>query len=227
MGLGEKLLDWLFPPRCAFCGRIMEAAGDGICPACRRDLPRTNSTTRKADFLAGVSAPLFYEGVVRDALLHYKFRSASARGWVFGRLIAEDLRARDALRFDLISWVPLSRKRKRSRGYDQAEILARAVAKTLGREEPVPVLVKTRNVRPQSGLRTAAERRANISGCYKILDPNRVRGKRILLLDDIFTTGATMSECARVLMLAGAESVRGAALACRREDKKIENDHMR
>ena len=101
---------------------------------------------------------------------------------------------------------------------DQAQILAESAAKILGKTA-VPLLRKTRNASPQSRLASAEARRANISGCYAVRSAEAVRGKHILLIDDIITTGSTISECARMLLTAGAASVRGAALACHREDK--------
>ena len=216
MSFGRRLLDILFPPKCPFCGRVLQSGEELLCPDCVRDLPRTGEKTVKCDFIRAASAPFYYEGKVRDALLRYKFQGASARGAAFGRLIAEDLIRREAVDFDVITWVPLSRKRERSQGYDQTRILAESVSKTLN-IPAIPLLRKIRNVPAQSLQKTPEARRANISGCYEAADPQRIQGARILLVDDIITTGATVSECARVLMLAGAEDIRAASVACHRE----------
>ena len=217
MSLKDCVLDFFFPPRCAFCGAILEESGDGVCSACRKALPRAAETERKCDFVRAYTAPFYYEEPVRQGMLAYKFRNAPSRGKVFGRMIGEDLLRRGIDGFDLISWVPLSAKRHRRRGYDQARLLAEAAAEALG-TAAVPLLRKVRDVSPQSRLRTPEERRANISGCYVVRSADAVRGKRILLIDDIITTGSTLSECARMLLTAGAVSVRGAALACHREE---------
>ena len=120
--------------------------------------------------------------------------------------------ARDLPEADMITWVPISAKRLRKRGYDQVQLLARAVGPELG--IPVePLLEKIRDNRANSGLKTPAERRANVLGVYKAVGQEHFRGKRVLLLDDIVTTGATASECARVLLTAGAEEVIFAAVA--------------
>lgn len=217
MSRKDRILDFFFPPRCAFCGAILEESGDGVCSACRKALPRAAETERKCDFVCAYTAPFYYEEPVRQGMLAYKFRNAPSRGKVFGRMIGEDLLRRGIDGFDLISWVPLSAKRHRRRGYDQARLLAEAAAEALG-TTAVPLLRKARDVSPQSRLRTPEERRANISGCYVVRSADAVRGKRILLIDDIITTGSTLSECARMLLTAGAVSVRGAALACHREE---------
>lgn len=211
------LWDLLFPPKCAFCGRVLEESGTGICPGCRDALPVTgDGYRRKADFLQTVVAPLYYEGAVRRSLLRYKFQGVSSLAEAYGPLVAGKVAGFPDLAFDRITWVPLSRRRERRRGYDQARLLAEVVARSLEREAE-PLLEKVRDVPPQSGAGSPEKRRANISGCYRVRRPDRVAGARILLVDDIVTTGATMSECARALMLAGAEAVVGAALACGRE----------
>ena len=158
MSFKDFVLDFFFPPRCAFCGAILEKSGDGVCETCRKALPRTADTERKCDFVRAYTAPFYYEPPVRQGILAYKFRSAPSRGKVFGRILGEDLLRRGADDFDLISWVPLSAKRCHRRGYDQAQLLAEAAAEVLG-TKAVPLLRKARDVSPQSRLRTPEERR--------------------------------------------------------------------
>ena len=219
MSVASFLLDLLFPPKCAFCGALTEKDDQGICPTCQRELPWTKELRRRADFTTGVTAPLYYEGTVRQALLRYKFNGAPARGQTFGQRIAGELRRQGRDESDVVTWVPLSRKRLRRRGYDQARLLAEATAKELA----LPcerLLEKVRHTPAQSGLGTPEARRANVSGAYALAEPNRAEGKRILLVDDIITTGATVSECARILLLGGAVSVHAAAVAVPRKEKK-------
>ena len=126
--------------------------------------------------------------------------------------VAEPVRTELPGAYDIITWVPLSRKRLRERGYDQARLLAKATAKTLGMPL-TPTLYKQRNTQPQSGTGDAAKRRANITGAYRMKKGADVTGKRVLLIDDIVTTGSTLLECARVLGKAGAEQVVCATVA--------------
>lgn len=218
MSFGSRLLDVLFPPKCAFCGRLLPDGVREICPECEKELPRTRGKMRKIDFIPRVISPLRYEALVREALLRYKFRAAPARGRVYGRMIARELADLGYTNFDCVTWVPLSRRRLHRRGYDQARILAEEVAKAL--DKPCEKLLnKSRNVRPQSSLRSADARRANVSGCYTVPTTSRAEGKRLLLIDDIVTTGATLSECARMLMLAGAAEVTAATVASAINDK--------
>ena len=121
--------------------------------------------------------------------------------------------------FDLLTWVPISPIRKFFRGYDQVEELAKAVGREL-QMKPQRTLRKIRHNRPQAGIRGAAERRANVLGVYRMAKHADVRDKRILLLDDVITTGATAGECARVLLTAGAREVHLGCIAAAATDQK-------
>jgi ComF family protein len=205
------LWDLLFPPKCPFCGRLLDK-GELLCPDCQRDLPWLTGPAgeRAVELTEGCVSPLRYQDKVRTAIHGYKFGGRSARSVAFGTLIAQAVQDR-GYEFDLISWPSLSSKRLRQRGYDQAELLAREVGKLLA-VPVVPTLQKAD--RPaQSGLEDEGARRANVLGAYTPVEPEGFRGKRVLLIDDVVTTGATLSECARTLRVAGAEAVLCATLA--------------
>ena len=208
MKLLDDLLDLLFPPKCPFCQSILEAPADPVCPACQKSLPWLvgRAGERTVDFTQGCCSPLAYRGAVREAIHRYKFSGVRAYARPFGLLMAQCVQDRPEMAADLVTWAPLSRKRRRERGYDQGELLARAMAKRLGLPA-VPTLVKARHTQPQSGLDSAEARRANALGAYAILNGAEVAGKRVLLADDVVTSGATLSECARTLLEAGAECV--------------------
>ena len=121
--------------------------------------------------------------------------------------------------FDGVCWVPVSKKRRKSRGYDQSELLARVIAKKLSLPL-VPALQKHAERGPQSQLKDAAQRRSNASGAFSVLPGADVSGKTLLLIDDIVTTGATLSECCRVLKGAGAARVDCAAFASPRNENE-------
>ena len=110
----------------------------------------------------------------------------------------------------------MSKKRRRVRGYDQSELLARVIAKKLSLPL-VPALQKHAERGPQSQLKDAAQRRSNASGAFSVLPGADVSGKTLLLIDDIVTTGATLAECSRVLRTAGASDVVYAAFAAPRK----------
>lgn len=204
--IADGILNLIFPPKCTLCGTILEKYETDLCRACRTDSPECTGTHKTFSFLDSWAAVWYYEGKVRESLLRYKFHRARHYAPVYGRFLAMRLQQEYPDGFDLLTWVPVSRVRRFTRGYDQVELLARCVGQELGME-PVQTLKKIRNNRPQSGITGQAQRRANVLGVYRIICPQEVRGKRVLLLDDIITTGATAGECARVLLTAGAKEV--------------------
>lgn len=160
----------------------------------------------------------YYKDDVRKSIHRFKFGNARSYADVYARLLALRLQGKFPAEFDILTWVPVSRLRRLKRGYDQAELLATALAKELDMPATA-VLKKIRHTPPQSGLRNAAQRRANVLGAYAVHTRQSLAGKRILLLDDVLTTGATASECARVLITAGAKEVYFAAVAVASDDK--------
>ena len=218
MSVFSGLLDLLFPPRCAFCNHILRGDESGMCKKCAGSISRTqNGGLRTGEYFSVCVSPLVYEKTVRDAILRFKFHDATAYAALFGALMADTVRETLPGRYDLITWVPLSAKRLRGRGYDQAMLLAMAAALRLD-DAPVELLRKHTDVPAQSGVGSPEKRRANISGVYAVTDPELVSGRRILLIDDIITTGATLAECARTLREAGAEDVVCCTLAQTREN---------
>lgn len=224
MGIFSPILDLLFPPRCVFCHGFLKIkrGAEPVCAACRGDLPYTRrGGEKRGDFFSVCVAPLYYEGDVRESLHRYKFHGTPGYAGVYGALVADCIRERLRGRYDLISWVPLSRARLKERGYDQSKLLAEAAAAALGETAAVVVvktLEKTKNAAKQSTVGSAEKRRANIAGAYRVPNPALVAGRRVLLIDDIVTTGATLSECARTLRAAGAGEIVCAALARTRDD---------
>ena len=213
MGLISAILDILFPPRCVFCRSFLKNGEKEICAECVEHLPYTTGGGEKTgDFFTVCVAPLYYADKVRESILRFKFHGATAYSKTYGKLLADCIRENLSGRYDLISWVPLSSKRLKERGYDQSMLLAMAAALELG-DVAVCTLDKMRDVEKQSIVGSAEKRRANISGAYRAADPELVQGKRILLIDDIVTTGSTLSECARTLREAGADEVLCTAVA--------------
>jgi len=213
MGLFSSILDLLFPPKCVFCARILNKSDDGWCSLCTQSLPFSENHGRQdGEIFDFCVAPLYYTDVVRRSILRYKFKGASHYAPIYAKLLAQCVSECDDLSYDIISWVPLSSKRERSRGYDQTKLLASAAALQLD-DTAVCVLAKPQDVKAQSELGDKNERSKNISGAYVVSEPQIIVGKRVLLIDDIITTGSTLEECARVLIEAGAVSVACAVLA--------------
>ena len=219
MRLPDAIASILFPPKCVLCGRVLEGDEADLCHRCRVEVPVLEKPKTKRQFLADWTAVWYYEGTVRRSLLRYKFYGRRNYAPAYGRLLAMKLQREFEEGFDLITWVPISRWRRLRRGYDQVELLARAVGAELG-TEPVCLLKKIRNNPPQSRITGQAQRRANVLGVYEAVDREAFAGKRVLLLDDIITTGATAGECARVLLTAGAEEVSCAAMAAAKHQNK-------
>lgn len=209
----------LFPPKCTFCRKLLKKEETDLCHSCRKNTPEYKHSKNNIPFVAGWTGIWYYTEGVRNSLLRYKFYNARSYAQVYGRFLAMKLQTEFTDGFDVLTWVPVSPFRKFCRGYDQVELLAKQVAKELD-VSAVPVIKKIRHTPPQSKLKTAAQRRANILGAYRVSTPDTITAKRIMLLDDILTTGATASECARVLLTAGAEKVYFAAVAVANHDKK-------
>lgn len=209
------LLDLLFPPKCVFCGKVLSGGERGFCARCQKELPwlTGEAAEQTGEFFSLCASPLAYRDQVRDSIRRYKFKGRQGYHKTYGRLVAQCVQDHLAGRYDLITWVPLSRARLRQRGYDQAMLLASAAALALD-DVAAETLCKVRDTEAQSGLgKNDASRRANVLSAYQVTDPALVEGRRVLLIDDIVTTGSTLSECARVLRTAGAADVVCAALA--------------
>jgi len=217
MKITEIILDWLFPPKCVFCRKVLN--GTDICTECEAKLPYTkgDDINQKLPHAKACISPLYYEGVAREAILRYKFWGMPVYAHRFGLILAELIEKElDCGDIDVISYVPLSRKRQRKRGYNQAELMAQVIAKKL--ELPCrQTLVKTVDNPAQSGTKTSAERRNNVKGVYRLHPQADISKKSVLLIDDVVTTGSTLSECAKVLNEEGALYVYCAALARRRD----------
>ena len=207
MNLGKLALDLLYPPRCPFCGRVLEVwEEEGLCHRCQKTLPWQLDGGKQVDFCARCLSPLWYRGSVRRGMRRFKFQGGQIHARLFGMLMAQCLQDRWREPVDLITWAPLSKQRRRRRGYDQAELLARQVGAVTGLRV-VPTLVKIRNTKAQSRLSPSASRLANVQGAYACRPGTDLAGKRVLLVDDVVTSGATLSQCAACLRAAGAQTV--------------------
>ena len=206
-----RVLDLIYPPKCPFCQALLSDPSQGVCKTCWTSLVSDCSRDRQGDWFSGCFYALPYGDAVREAILRFKFESCRYYAGGFGRILSQCIQTRNPP-FVVLTWAPVSRERKRQRGYDQTQLLCREVGKALG-VQPVKTLEKTRNNPPQSGLTSLRERKENVKDLYRVPNPELVGGKRVLLIDDIVTTGSTVSACSRALLLAGAESVWCAALA--------------
>lgn len=200
-GIWEELLRLVYPPKCVFCGTLLEREEQDACKACLAELPWTDesSAVRTGRAFSRCVSPFFLTGKVHQALVDYKYHQRESYGVCFGRCRSDP--------FDLVTWVPVSRRRLRERGFDQCRLLAVQVAKVYGMR-PVRTLKKWKDVPSlASSEASPAMRRKLVAGVYRVISPETVAGKRILLVDDIITTGSTLEEAAGTLRAAGAAEV--------------------
>lgn len=209
----QLLLDLLYPPKCPFCGRVLERGEEGWCASCQEELPWTEPGGGKSvEGCAACLSPLWYRDGAREGMHRYKFGGGRGHARLFGELMAQCLRDRWDGPVDLITWAPLHPKRKKERGYDQAELLAQRVGGLTG----LPVestLEKHRATAVQSQTEGDEARKANVRGAYRALPGLDLTGKRVVLIDDVATSGATLAECAAALRAAGADCVVGLTFA--------------
>jgi len=196
----KKLLDALFPyiPKCVGCG-VEKGAQDSICPKCAAEL--TVLAAGNAEAMCFPAYSLFwYDGIAARIVRGYKYSDKRWLSIFIGSRMAGA--AQEMGGFDAVCHVPLHEKRRKMRGFDQAELLARHIAQELG----IPFIVgaaRTRNTRTQTKL-NREQRRENMQGAFA--PAARLFG-RVLLIDDVLTTGATAAACAQTLLCAGADSV--------------------
>lgn len=119
MKLLDGILDLIFPPKCVFCGAILDSSAQKLCSACEKKLPLwRNERAKKAEFLPQIASALYYEGTVRESIRRYKFAGRSHYAPVYAALMAMAVSEQLTEPFDTLSYVPLSKKRLRKRGYD-------------------------------------------------------------------------------------------------------------
>lgn len=197
------MMDIFFPRKCPFCGTPTEK--ELLCGKCKSSLPWCEEERSGAPF-GRVTAPLYYENGVRNAVHDLKFHGKTGGIDCFGQLMAQCAAERYSGEFDAVTWVPVSQKRLKKRGYDQSRLLCASLCVDW-HVAPLETLRKTQDNPPQSGIDDDAARRANVLGVYEAVNADAFAGKRLLLIDDVCTTGATLGECVRVLKAAGAAEV--------------------
>ena len=212
--LVKACLDLVYPPKCPGCGKAVAEHGQW-CPLCLGpvlSLKALSPVLHRLKHLAGCFVVCQYGGAVRHLLQDIKFHGEDNKQAALAWLLTQ---AAGTVRFagiDAVVPVPLHPKRRRERGYNQTELLFSSWSRKQGFLWLPDVLLRERETLPQWEL-PSNERRKNIRGAFRVQKSNLIQGKRILLVDDIFTTGATMDECAKTLLAVGAEKVEGLALA--------------
>lgn len=235
------LLAAVFPNRCKYCGDCGALVGttQTLCPSCQTNLPhilpeiclfcgyqKTDCICkqRKMQYQA-ICAPFYYTGAVERAVHRYKFSDKPFLAEIYAEDVAATVRREyAAVQFDVVTFVPFTDKQMKQREWNPGETLARAVAAVL--QLPCePLLCKLCETKTQHSL-GSRERTGNVFGAFEVSASADLQGKTVLLVDDIKTTGATLSECAKMLRLGGAKAVYAAAFAvtkCKTRGKASEN----
>ena len=211
INLKEKILNLIYPPVCGFCNRINS---DFLCDRCKNKL-----NSMKISMVDNyIDAPVYfdehffmfkYEKEIREEILKYKFDEKSYMYKSYAKILFEDniLRSNFIDKYDCIISVPIHKKRFKERGYNQSELIARELSLKLGKKYYSDILIKNKNIVAQSSL-DRLNRVRNIKDAFVFgKNINHIRKKNVVLFDDVFTTGATVNECARVLKEAGANFV--------------------
>ncbi len=223
--LVEAAVDSFFPRQCVGCGRI----GDFICPDCVAKLPRLLPPScprcgrpqasdivcpdcwQRQSGIDGIRSPYRFEEVIRRAIHELKYRNLRAIAPRLAWLLADYLSA-NPLAGDALIGVPLHPRRLRERGYNQSGLIARELGKQTGLPVIEDCLVRVKQAKPQVRAADVEERRRNVADAFVCRD-ERVRGKEIILIDDVCTSGATLEACAAALKHRGATAVWGLTLA--------------
>ncbi len=215
MRLFSWLLDLIYPPKCTFCGKLLKLSETDICASCRLELPRCEYGFKRGAHYKECFSVCYYEKNVRRSIRRFKFSGQRQFASVYGKLMAM-LILEKQIEFDLLTWVPLSKQRKKKRGYCQTKLIAETIGAELG-TEPIELLKKIKDKPAQSSLKKFSERQGNVTGAYQVILEEQLQNKTILLVDDVITSGATLSECSRMLKNAGAKSILCVTFAVTRE----------
>ena len=238
MSLLSNLLDIIYPPRCRICSDFLDdhPAGRGdICDECFSGFKKLTHPycsicsepfkskvqedhlcercLRKRPFYDELKAPYLYEQTLMDAIHLIKYSGKSyiikSLGPLLGEFAGDRISDSNGM---IIIPVPLHRKKLRQRGFNQSALLAKTIGPILDIEPDFFTLIRTRYTASQAGL-SLEERRKNVKGAFEVRGERDIKGRSVLLIDDVATTGNTINECARILKKAGCERVVGLTLA--------------
>lgn len=204
----QQILNLIYPQTCGVCEKISK---EPICKKCQTKLDellvcKINNYSDK-NFTRHLY--LFrYDGIVRERIIQYKFKDKAYLNEMLVNFITKNKKICGFFKnYDIIIPVPISKNRKRKRGYNQTEIIAKKIAKQAENLTiETDLIKKIKDVVPQSTL-TLEQRVQNVKNAYSVVNSEKIQGKRVLLLDDVFTTGSTVNECSKVLKENGAKII--------------------
>lgn len=215
MRLWTWLLDLIYPPKCIFCGKLLKTQETDLCASCRQEMPRCEYGFKRGKHYQECYCVCYYEKDVKTSVRRFKFGGQAQFATAYGKLMAM-LILEKQIEFDLITWVPISKQRLKKRGYCQTKLIAQSIAAELG-TKPVELLKKIKDNPAQSSLKKFSEREKNVENAYQIICSQQLQDKTVLLVDDVITSGATLSECSRMLKKAGAKCIYCVTFAATRD----------
>ena len=206
----DFILDLIYPPVCGLCGKL---STQWLCPKCAVKLKKqavfyVDDYSKKPGRYYDEHLYIFtYEGAIRTAILNYKFYEKAYLYKTFVKFLLKNKKFVEIIKsYDIIVPVPLSKERKRTRGYNQSSLIAREISKKMDIECNQRVLKKSQNIVAQSTL-NKEEREKNIQGAYMLIKPQYLQSKRVLIIDDIYTTGSTVNECSKEILKAKPKKI--------------------
>ena len=204
----NRALDLIFPPICGFCGKVYNKY---ICDDCIRivNVIALNKQDNYNNKFFKKHLYIFkYEDIIREKIIKFKFENETYLHRTFAEAILNnEENIKFIEQYDYLIPVPIHKKRKKQRGYNQSELIARVICNEIKNIKlQTNIIVKDKNIVPQSTL-NQKERERNIKNVCKIVNKKNVKNKKILLLDDIYTTGSTANECSKILIEAGCKEV--------------------
>ena len=217
----KSILDYIFPPRCTFCGKLTGGRiRYQVCDSCMKKLPYVKENFYfavrdliKNGYIDEVVCVFEYTGIVKHSLIKYKFYNKGSYYKTYADMIFDKINNTEKKNsFDMIISIPLHRKRKAVRGYNQAYLISKALSQLMEIPEKSSLIKRKYNTKPQSIL-SGKERLKNIKNAFDLQDRSEIKGKRILIIDDIMTTGSTLNELGKLLKSKGALKVVGAVVA--------------
>ena len=200
----EKILNLIYPQTCGICGKI---ATNSLCKKCEIELKKQEESQIIGNNKEEIENKNFdeliyifkYEGQIRKLILDYKFNEKSYLYLTFVNFLLKNKKIFEKIKnYDTIIPVPISKKRNKTRGYNQSLLIAKEIAQQTNLELVNNCLIKTKNIIEQSKL-NKEDRTKNIQGVYELKNKKMIENKKILLIDDIYTTGSTVNECSKIL----------------------------
>lgn len=215
MEIWKEFEDMLFPEKgiCFFCGEYSDEISQYICHQCENRIEYLNNDIPfEFSYIDRISYSLFYSNFIREHIFLYKYHGRGYLYKPFGEILINTFLERFSPEdIDIITNVPIHRRKKAMRGFDQSELLAGYISQRMNIYNSRKNLLRVKETKSQNKL-NKEQRRTNIEGAFQVRKKEEFGGKRILILDDIITTGITFEESAKVLKDCGAEKVYGLAL---------------